>query len=78
MPSIDFSKIAEMLESSTDFSLSEKQYKKLTGRTMPKDISYLTHRSAMAKFAESKGLKIHVQEKQLLLKNPSKEKERLF
>ena len=39
MPSIDFSKIAEMLESSTDFSLSEKQ------------------------FAESRGLKIHVQEK---------------
>lgn len=48
MPSIDFSKIAEMLESSTDFSLSEKQYKRLTGRAMPKDISYLTHRSAMA------------------------------
>ena len=43
MPSIDFSKIAEMLESSTDFSLSESQYKKLTGRTMPKDISYLIH-----------------------------------
>lgn len=63
MPSIDFSKIAEMLESSNDFSLSESQYKKLTGRTMPKDISYLIHKSAVAKFAESKGLKIHVQEK---------------
>ena len=38
MPSIDFFQIAEMLESSTDFSLSEKQYKKLTGRAMPKRI----------------------------------------
>lgn len=31
MSRIDFSKIEEMLKSSIDFSLSEKQYENLTG-----------------------------------------------
>lgn len=63
MSKIDFSPIAEMLKSSTDFSLSEKQYQKMTGRKMPKDASYLTRKSALAKFARERGLRVCVHEK---------------
>ena len=63
MSKIDFSKLAEILSSSTNFSLTEKQYEKLTGRKMPNDTTYLLHRSALARFADSLGLKIQVQEK---------------
>lgn len=63
MPKVDFSQIENMMRSSLNFSLSEKQYEKLTGRKMPKDTSYLIRRSALSRFAEEKGLKITVQEK---------------
>lgn len=63
MAKIDFTKIEEMLESSQDFSLTEGQYKRLTGRKMPKDNSYLVNRSALSRFAEKHGLKVRVQEK---------------
>ena len=63
MAKIDFSKIENMLNSSLDFSLSEKQYEKLTGRKMPKDTSYLINKSALSRFANELGLKIKVQEK---------------
>ena len=63
MSKIDFSKIETMLNSSLNFSLSEKQYEKLTGRKMPKDTSYLINKSALANFAEKLGLRIRVQEK---------------
>lgn len=63
MPEIDFTKIEEMLESSQDFSLTEAQYKRLTGRKMPKDNSYIVNRSALSRFAKEHGLKVRVQEK---------------
>lgn len=63
MSKIDFSKIEYMLQSSMDFSLSEKQYEKLTGRKMPKDTAYLIQRSALSRFANKLGLRICVQEK---------------
>lgn len=39
MAKIDFSKIAEMLNSSTDFSLTEKQYYNLTRRDLSRGFS---------------------------------------
>ncbi len=63
MAKIDFSKLREMLNSSTDFSLTEKQYRAITGRKMPTDTSYLIRKSAIARFAEEQGLKIRVREK---------------
>jgi len=63
MSKVDFSRIENMMRSPLNFSLTEKQYEKLTGRKMPKDTSYLIRRSALSKFAEEKGLKIKVQEK---------------
>lgn len=63
MSKIDFSKIKELIESSIDFSLSEKQYEKLTGRKMPRDNYYLINKSAIAKFANELGLTIQVHKK---------------
>lgn len=63
MAKIDFSRIKEMVDSSLDFSITEKQYEKLTGRKLPKDNTYIINNSALAKFAKDCGLKIIIQEK---------------
>lgn len=63
MAKIDFSKLRDMLNSSTNFSLTEKQYEKITKRKMPINASYLINQSALARFAKEQGLKIQVQEK---------------
>lgn len=63
MSRIDFSKIEEMIKSSIEFSLSEKQYENLTGRKMPKNNYYLIKQSAIAQFADGLGLSIKVHEK---------------
>ena len=55
MSKTDFSKIEELLNATNNFSLSERQYKQLVGKEMPKDSYYLTHKSALARFAKSKG-----------------------
>ena len=60
MSKIDFSELESILNSSIDFSLTEKQYEKLTGRPMPKDTGYLIQRSALARFAKSRGLRVQV------------------
>ena len=65
MSKIDFSQIQDLLVSSTNFSISETQYKKLIGRAMPKDASYLTKRSAIARFAAERGLAIRLHEKSI-------------
>lgn len=72
MSKIDFSKIEEMLKSSIDFSLSEKQYENLTGRKMPKDNYYLIKKSAIAKFADRLGLTIKVHEKTMTFEKKEK------
>lgn len=63
MAKVDFSKIKEMIDSSLDFSITEKQYEKLTGRKLPKDNSYIINKSALAQFAKECGLRIKIQEK---------------
>ena len=63
MAKIDFSKLGDMLNSSTNFSLTEKQYQAITKRRMPTDTSYLIHKSALARFAKEQGLKVQVHEK---------------
>lgn len=65
MARIDFSRLEELLDAATSFSLSERQYEQLTGRAMPKDTSYLIHRSALSRFAAEKGLKVTVREKEI-------------
>ena len=63
MSKIDFSELEDILNSSINISLTEDQYKKITGRNMPKSESYLVCKSALANFALSHGLRIHVQKK---------------
>lgn len=63
MSKIDFSELEDILNSSINISLTEDQYKKITGRNMPKSESYLVRNSALANFALSHGLRIHVQKK---------------
>ena len=68
---IDFSKIEEMIKSSIEFSLSEKQYENLTGRKMPKN-NYLIKQSAIAQFADGLGLSIKVHEKTITFERKEK------
>lgn len=69
---IDFSKIEEMIKSSIEFSLSEKQYENLTGRKMPKNNYYLIKQSAIAQFADGLGLSIKVHEKAITFERKEK------
>lgn len=69
---IDFSKIEEMIKSSIEFSLSEKQYENLTGRKMPKNNYYLIKQSAIAQFADGLGLSIKVHEKTITFERKEK------
>ena len=72
MSRIDFSKIEEMIKSSIDFSLSEKQYENLTGRKMPKNNYYLIKQSAIAQFADGLGLSIKIHEKTITFERKEK------
>ena len=65
---INFSKFLPLLESNEEFSITEKQYLKSTGRTLPKDTYYLKHGSAFSKEAEKYGYVIEVNERTILLK----------
>ena len=69
---IDFSKIEEMIKSSIEFSLSEKQYENLTGRKMPKNNYYLIKQSAIAQFADGLRLSIKVHEKTITFERKEK------
>lgn len=71
MSTIDFSKLDEMLKASPVFSLTEAQYRKLTGRELPKDSSYLVKKSALARFARKNGLRIRVQERMISFEKES-------
>ena len=59
----DLSRIDEQMKSGQPFSLTDAQYRKSTGLDIPKNQSYLLHRSAVAKLAEKSGYKLVVQER---------------
>lgn len=65
---VDFSKFLPLLESNEEFSITEKQYLKNTGRTLPKDTYYLKHCSALSKEVEKYGYEIEVKERTIILK----------
>lgn len=66
--SVDFSKIIPLLESNEEFSITEKQYLKNTGREMPKGTYYLKHCSAFSREAKKHGYSIEVNERTIILK----------
>ena len=65
---LDLSKIIPLFESNQDFSITEKQYLKDTGRNLPKDTSYLKNRSALSKVAKNYNYSIEVKERTITLK----------
>lgn len=65
MPSPKLSEIIKLMELGTEFTLTDSQYKSKTGLHIPKDNSYLIHRSAIAKRARRYGYKLAVHEKEI-------------
>lgn len=65
MPSPNLDKIIELFESGEPFSLTDSQYKQKTGLFIPKDNSYATKKSAVAKRAMEYGYKVTLQERTL-------------
>ena len=57
-----------LFDSGKDFELTETQYEKKTGATLPKGTYYLKNNSALAKKAKEKGYSIEVVEKRVILK----------
>lgn len=55
---VDFSKFLPLLESNEEFSITEKQYLKNTGREMPKGKHYLKHSSAFSREAKNTGTQL--------------------
>ena len=65
---IDFSRFLPLLKSNEEFSITEKQYLKGTGKEMPKDTYYLKHNSALSKEVKKYGYTIDVNERTIILK----------
>ncbi len=64
----DLSKVIKMLEAGEDFSLTDKQYLKKTGLSIPKNPSYLISESAVAKEARKNGFSVTLQERTIIFK----------
>ena len=65
---IDFSKIVPLLETNQAFSLTETQYLKSTGSTLPKDTYYLKNRSPLSRLTKDYGFQIEIQERTINFK----------
>lgn len=63
-----FHKLIPLFEANEDFSITENQYFKSTGVTLPKNYYYLKNKSALSKIAKEKGYIIDVAEKTVCFK----------
>ena len=68
MARLNLEKIVSLFKTNEDFSLTEAQYKKNTGRSLPKDSYYLKNNSALARTAKKHGYSIEVKERTICLK----------
>jgi len=68
MAKLNFEKLAPLFEAKQDFSLTESQYEKSVGKTLPKDYYYLKNKSAFANEAKKYGYRIEIKEKTICLK----------
>ncbi len=64
----NFDKLIPLFEANENFSLTEKQYEKSTGATLPKGFYYLKNQSALARNAKKYGFLIDIKEKTVCLK----------
>ena len=76
MAKINFEKITPLFRANQEFSLTESQYEKSVGRTLPKDFYYLKKDSAIAKEAEKHGYYIEVKEKTVCFKKAANQNNR--
>ena len=56
MAKLNFEKITPLFEANQEFSLTESQYEKSVGKSLPKDYYYLKTKSALANEAKKYGL----------------------
>ena len=68
MANRNFDKLLPLFKSGEEFSLTESQYSKSTGYSLPKEVYYLKKKSAFAKIAKQYGYFITVKEKTICLK----------
>lgn len=61
-------KFIPLFETNRNFSITESQYLRDTGRSMPKDTSYLKNKSAFSRAAEKYGYSLEIQERTINLK----------
>lgn len=59
----DLKGIIKQFEAGQPFSLTDSQYKKSTGQSLPKSVYYLLKGSAVARKAKDYGYKLIVQER---------------
>ena len=64
----NFDKLIPFFESGEEFSLTESQYRKNTGYSLPKEVYYLKNKSAFSNVAKKYGYVISVKEKTICLK----------
>lgn len=57
--------IEALLAKGEEFCLTDSQYRKKSGTSLPKDRYYLINRSALSRLCAKYGFKIAVQEKQV-------------
>lgn len=67
MGKLKVDKLLPLFEAKEDFSLTEKQYEKSTGKPLPKGYYYLKNKSALANLAKKYGYIIEIKEKTLCL-----------
>lgn len=65
---IDFSKMESLFKSNEEFSITESQYKELTGYDMPKTYDYLKNKSPFSKVAKQYGYYIETGERTVILR----------
>ena len=69
-----FDKLKKQFESGKEFSITEKEYLKKTGTTMPVGKYYIEKNSAIARKAEEYGMTVTLIEKHIIFK-PMQNKE---
>lgn len=57
--------VETLLAKGEEFSLTDSQYRKKSGLSLPKDRNYLIKKSALSKLCAKYGFRIAVQEKQV-------------
>ena len=68
MAKLNFEKLIPLFESNEEFSITESQYEKSVGKSLPKDYYYLKNKSALSNEAKKYGYCIEIKEKTVCLK----------